>query len=126
MAIPKRPLPSFTLALSPPSSETNTHETLMSAVAPTITCIAGPPRDFMKTMDLRSQSSFEYQYVEELSDDEKFETQTVFGSEREGYCVIFLIFLRSLSDIWRMIVRFGDKSQRSSKRSPHKPKKGGG
>ena len=33
------------------------------------------------------------QQQEELSDDEKFETQTVFASEREGYCVIFLIFL---------------------------------
>ena len=32
-------------------------------------------------------------YQEELLDDEKFETQTVFASEREGYCVIFLIFL---------------------------------
>lgn len=100
----------------------------MSSVAPTTACIAGAPRDFMKTIDLRSQSSFEYQYgwnVEELSDDdEKFETQTVFASEREGYCVIF--FLRNLSDIWRMIVCLGEKSQRSSKRSLNKPKKGGG
>jgi len=102
----------------------------MSVVAPTTTCTAEAPRDFMKTMDLRSQSSFEYQYgwsVEELSDDdEKFETQTVFASEREGYCVIFLIFLRNLSNIWRMVVRLGKKSQRSSKRRPHNPKKGGG